>query len=76
MKICLALVKYEGQLNRRDIIFNSLFIYAHAMQDGGGSAPPHRNLLQIPPPAAELNSCEILVPEAGARLLSMQDFYQ
>lgn len=76
MKICLAPVKYEGQLNRSDIIFNSLFIYAHAMWEGGRSAAPHRNLLQIPPPAVELNSCEILVPEAGARLFSMQDFYQ
>lgn len=76
MKICLVTVKYEGQLNRSDIIFNPLFIYAHAVWGGGGSAPPHRNLLQIPPSAVEVNSCKILAPEAGARLFSMQDFYQ
>lgn len=76
MKICLATVKYEGQLNRGDITFNSLFIYAHAVWDSGGSPSPHRNFLQIPPSAVELSSCEMLVPEAGARLFSMQDFYQ
>lgn len=49
MKICLSIVKYEGQWNIRDITFNSLFIYAHAVGGAGGSAPPHRNWFKCLP---------------------------
>lgn len=46
------------------------------MHLGVVAAPPHTNLLQSPSQAADLNSHEILVPEAGDCVLTVQDFYQ